>query len=255
MLTQISQPPCVLCLASYRLASKDQGSDGMPTRRTSVSPEEHAALTSSTPASFASIPTVLRRQQQNARVVFSPEWEGYGEGVSGSLYITEACVNCVPLLCAEARRPASRLLILRRPAALIISALCFVPASDSRPGFSLDYPSITLHAISRDDSGPSVYCQLDESPAPGQSVPRPTRIIEGRENDGHYHPEDEEDDDTPMREMRILVDESDGALLRMWAPGDARLTSLPFCWPLHLPSSRADIHRAVRVRLAPSVRL
>ena len=91
-----------------------------------------------------------------------------------------------------------------------ISALCFVPAAGSHPGFSLDYPSITLHAISRDDSGPSIYCQLDESPAAGQSVPRPTRIIEGRENDGHYHPEDEEDDDSPMREMRILVDESDG---------------------------------------------
>lgn len=92
------------------------------------------------------------------------------------------------------------------------SALCFVPSDASRPGFSLDYPSITLHAISRDASGPSVYCQLDESApaAPGQAAPPPTRIVEGREDDGHYHPEDDEDEDTPMREMRILTEEASG---------------------------------------------
>jgi hypothetical protein len=89
------------------------------------------------------------------------------------------------------------------------SAFSFIPTDTSKSGFSLDYPSITLHAISRDNFGPSVYCQLDESAQPGQSAPPPTRLVEGRE-DGHYHPEDEEEEDAPMREMRILVDEPSG---------------------------------------------
>lgn len=29
-------------------------------------------------------------------------------------------------------------------------------------GFQVEYPSITLHAISRAESGPSIYCQLDD---------------------------------------------------------------------------------------------
>lgn len=31
-------------------------------------------------------------------------------------------------------------------------------------GFQIEYPAITLHAISRDESGPSIYCQLDDTP-------------------------------------------------------------------------------------------
>jgi hypothetical protein len=35
---------------------------------------------------------------------------------------------------------------------------------DSGPsGFQIEYPAITLHAISRGESGPSIYCQLDET--------------------------------------------------------------------------------------------
>lgn len=138
------------------------------------------------------------------------------------------------------------------PLLSFVSALCFIPASGSHPGFSLDYPSITLHAISRDSLGPSVYCQLDESPAPGQSVPRPTRIIEGRENDGHYHPEDEEDDDTPMREMRIHVEESDGELPEV--DTQCQRPTVPLI-TLAIPAyaSRTDIQRLVRMRLAPPV--
>ena len=30
-------------------------------------------------------------------------------------------------------------------------------------GFQIEYPAITLHAVSRGESGPSIYCQLDES--------------------------------------------------------------------------------------------
>ena len=46
------------------------------------------------------------------------------------------------------------------------SVLIFLSASGR--GFQVDYPSITLHAISRTESGPSVYCQLDEPVADDQ---------------------------------------------------------------------------------------
>lgn len=56
-----------------------------------VSPEEHATLTSSTPESFASIPPIVRYQQQEVRIAFSPDWQSYGEqGQVGSLLVTEA---------------------------------------------------------------------------------------------------------------------------------------------------------------------
>ncbi len=41
--------------------------------------------------------------------------------------------------------------------------------SASGRGFQVEYPSITLHAVSRAESGPCIYCQLDES-NPGQSA-------------------------------------------------------------------------------------
>ena len=37
--------------------------------------------------------------------------------------------------------------------------------SKSGKGFQIEYPSITLHAVSKGDTSPSIYCQLDESSA------------------------------------------------------------------------------------------
>lgn len=82
-----------------------------------------------------------------------------------------------------------------------------MPSSPSTSsGFTLSYPIITLHAISRDNAhlGPCVYCQLDES----DPAAAPPPVVE-RENDGHYHPEDDVEEDTPMRELRIFVGEDD----------------------------------------------
>ena len=47
---------------------------------------------------------------------------------------------------------------------LISSVLAFQSSTTGR-AFQIEYPSITLHAISRGESGPFVYCQLDDSPA------------------------------------------------------------------------------------------
>ncbi|KAJ7467194.1 hypothetical protein FB451DRAFT_1260431 [Mycena latifolia] len=48
---------------------------------------------------------------------------------------------------------------------MISSVLVFMSATGR--GLQIQYPSITLHAVSRADSGPSIYwiyCQLDETP-------------------------------------------------------------------------------------------
>lgn len=55
--------------------------------------------------------------------------------------------------------------------------------STSGRGFQIPYPAITLHAVSRADSGPSIYCQLDDSVGA---------------------PDDPTDDTIDMRELTIV---------------------------------------------------
>lgn len=55
-------------------------------------------------------------------------------------------------------------------------------------GFQIEYPAITLHAVSRGESGPSIYCQLDEG-AGGAAVA--------------------EDDVADMRELSIVPQNAD----------------------------------------------
>lgn len=43
----------------------------------------------------------------------------------------------------------------------LTSVLAFI--STSGTGFQIEYPAITLHAVSRGAPQPSIYCQLDES--------------------------------------------------------------------------------------------
>ena len=67
--------------------------------------------------------------------------------------------------------------------------LVFISATGK--GFQVDYTSITLHAISRAEAGPSIYCQLDE-PVAAEFAAAP----------------DEEDDVTNMRELVIVPKDS-----------------------------------------------
>ncbi len=68
------------------------------------------------------------------------------------------------------------------------SVLVFISATGK--GFQVDYPSITLHAISRAEAGPSIYCQLDDAPAAEAAV------------------QVEEDDVANMRELVIVPKDS-----------------------------------------------
>lgn len=123
-----------------------------------ISPEEHKNLTSTTPESFASIPPVLRLEEPNVSVSFDPPLPDFGPDDSnrGTLYIIE-------------------------------SLLAFI--STTGRGFQVGYPSISLHAISRTEAGPFIYCQLDETPTGDH--------LENCE------------DDSPMRELKIVPERAE----------------------------------------------
>lgn len=73
------------------------------------------------------------------------------------------------------------------------SSVAFMPKGTGSTGFSLAYPKITLHAVSRNaDAGNCLYCQVAD----------PSVEPVANESD-----EDEEDDEEyePLREMRIYV--------------------------------------------------
>ncbi|KAH9962781.1 regulator of volume decrease after cellular swelling-domain-containing protein [Lactifluus volemus] len=115
-----------------------------------VSVEEHRLLTGATPASFSDIPPVLMQKVDNIRVAFDPPLDGFSpaDGSIGTLYIIE-------------------------------SVLAF--QSSTGRAFKIEYPSITLHAISRGDSGPFIYCQLDEPPVTDAPPPDGEDTLEMRE--------------------------------------------------------------------------
>ncbi|CAG7849511.1 SubName: Full=Uncharacterized protein {ECO:0000313/EMBL:KIM27556.1} [Serendipita indica DSM 11827] len=121
-----------------------------------VSQEEHRELTSSTPASFSEIPAVLYYQEQNASITLDPPLDGMTE---------QDCANGIVYV--------------------LSSHLIFWSATGK--GLQVTYPTISLHAISRAELGPSIYCQLDET------------------LDGEDEPTPDEEDAMEMRELRLNV--------------------------------------------------
>lgn len=75
------------------------------------------------------------------------------------------------------------------------SVLAFM--STTGVGFQIEYPAITLHAVSRGESGPSIYCQLDES--------------YGQVNGG---PSANDDEYSEMRELTIIPKNSESCMTR-----------------------------------------
>lgn len=148
-----------------------------------ISPEEHGNIVSATPTSFNEISPVLRHKEDNVSVTFDPPLAGLSSNdyASGALYIIERYV------CSPVKFTA---ITTTKCEDCIYSALVFM--SSTGHGFSVDYPSITLHAISRAESGSSLYCQLDES----------TDI-----DNANATPNDEMD--TEMRELIIVPQNKD----------------------------------------------
>ncbi|WVQ85399.1 hypothetical protein IAT38_007564 [Cryptococcus sp. DSM 104549] len=166
-----------------------------------ISPEEHAQLTSSTPSSFVDIPPILR-WNDDVEVVMNTQtggWESWPTGrITGKLFVHE-------------------------------DAVVFLPNSPVTPGFNLPFPSLTLHALTPASSdGPAhLYCQIDESDGPSSAAGPAGEAAEVNGNgNGHVNgdaageDEDEEMDGdaveggdeeefAEMREVRIyLPDES-----------------------------------------------
>ncbi|KAJ7284619.1 regulator of volume decrease after cellular swelling-domain-containing protein [Mycena rebaudengoi] len=95
-----------------------------------VSREERATIAAETPASFTDIPPVLCYKEDNVSVALDPPLDGFtAQDCQGTLFVLE-------------------------------SVLVFW--STTGRGFQVEYPAITLHAVSRGEAGPSIYCQLDE---------------------------------------------------------------------------------------------
>ncbi|KAF5359136.1 hypothetical protein D9756_003295 [Leucocoprinus leucothites] len=100
-----------------------------------VSQEEYASIVASTPTSFNDIPAVIKHKEDNVTIAVDPPIPDFsGDELKGTLYI-----------------------LTRRVFHFIYLAV------NPTHNFSVEYPSITLHAVSRGESGPSIYCQLDES--------------------------------------------------------------------------------------------
>lgn len=115
-----------------------------------VSPDVHKEMVASTPASFSDIPPVLRHKEDNVSVKLDPALPEFTaeDCANGSLYVIE-------------------------------NLLIFM--SSTGKGLQVEYPSITLHAISRADNVPSIYCQLDESSSDTTAVNEDEDIPDMRE--------------------------------------------------------------------------
>jgi len=153
----------------------------------SVSPEEHRQIVLSTPSSFSDIPPVLRHKQDDVSIELDPPIDGLSleELAKGTLYVVE-------------------------------NVLAFISTSSGR-GFHIQYPSITIHAVSRSGSSPIVYCQLESQ--------SPDADAEGGEG---------EDEDLEMTELKIRPADPSSV--------DNIFEALSFCAALHPDPniSRAD---------------
>ncbi|KAG8810494.1 hypothetical protein FRC19_004520 [Serendipita sp. 401] len=98
-----------------------------------VTQEEHRELTSSTPASFSELPAVLYHQESNSSITLDPPLDGFS---------TQDCSSGT---------------------AYVLSTVLIFWSATAGKGLQVTYPTISLHAISRAEFGPSIYCQLDET--------------------------------------------------------------------------------------------
>ncbi|KAG2018005.1 hypothetical protein CC2G_007464 [Coprinopsis cinerea AmutBmut pab1-1] len=140
---------------------------------TFVSEEEYKSLIQSTPSSFNDLPPVVKWKGDNVSVVLEPPVEGFTEqdAASGTLLV-------------------------------LTSVLVFV--SSTGKAFQVEYPSITLHAVSKSGSKPSIYCQLDEENLVVATEPSTNGA--GANGDEEAA---EEQEYTDVRELSIIPSSSD----------------------------------------------
>jgi len=108
-------------------------------------------------------------------------------------------------------------------------------SSAASRGFRIEYPAITLHAVSRAETGPSIYCQLDETA--GEEL---TATTNGAADDDY----------ADMRELNIVPSTADSCTLlfifTLYSnadrdPVDSIFEALSICASLHPdPPSMSD---------------
>ena len=127
-----------------------------------VSLEEHRTLTGATPTSFSHIPPILRQKVDNVRIAFDPPLDNFSpdDGALGTLYIIERLGSS-----------SSSPFLSPRSNTDVASNSVLVYHSSTGRTLQVEYPSIALHATSRGDSSPYVYCHLDEPPAADAPAP------------------------------------------------------------------------------------
>ncbi|KXN91658.1 Methylosome subunit pICln [Leucoagaricus sp. SymC.cos] len=146
-----------------------------------TSQEEYVSIVASTPSSFNDIPAVIKHKEDSVTVAVDPPLPDFsGDELKGTLYV-------------------------------LTSALVFFSVSGR--GFQVEYPSITLHAVSRRESGPSIYCQLDE-PSEEQNAT--------------------EEEYTEMRELNIIPSSPDSL--------ETIFEALSYCASLHPDNDVEEDH-------------
>lgn len=128
--------------------------------------QEHDAATSSTPASFASIPPKLVLALQEVSIYAEPAFDSLTDG-QGSIWVTE-------------------------------QSFSYLSSSSSSTGFSLPYPLLALHAVSsslppalaQQGERPCIYCQIEDASLGAE--------------DGEGEDNGNEEEETGLREMWII---------------------------------------------------
>ncbi|KAI9357296.1 regulator of volume decrease after cellular swelling-domain-containing protein [Zopfochytrium polystomum] len=146
---------------------------------------------------------VVRHTQPSCSILFTPLIGPSSPG-KGTLYITESMLlesSSAPLLCLHNH-----------------SRVRFESSTTQR-SYSIDYPSIVIHAISRAGSDPvasqgCIYCQLDgpsvlidvgaSEPSNSESLAPPQANVNESESGA-----EEDEDGEPTYEMRIVPDDAD----------------------------------------------
>lgn len=87
------------------------------------------------------------------------------------------------------------------------STLAYISSSTGR-GFQVEYPSIILHAVSRDAHSPHIYCQLaDQTVDSGLPATNGSNgAVNGAVGAGHQ--DVDEEDISDMRELQIVPESS-----------------------------------------------
>ena len=111
--------------------------------------------------------------------------------------------------------------------------MCFLP--QEIPGFRLDYPSLTLHALTpaSADAPAHIYCQIDDGSGDEEvggdaQENGHEEVVNGLGGaNGHVDESaqvEEEEDFSPMRELRIYIDESKRDSIHPFLPALTILT-------------------------------